>query len=78
VVDIRQAATLVKLKDQDTVVMGGLIEEEATQTRKKVPFLGDIPGLGVLFTGMVDAKVVRELVFFVSPTIVTDVPFAAR
>jgi MSHA biogenesis protein MshL len=78
VVDIRQAATLVKVKDEDTVVMGGLVEEEATQTRKKVPFLGDIPGLGVLFTGMVDAKIIRELVFFVSPTVVTDVPFAAH
>jgi hypothetical protein len=32
----------------------------------------------VLFTGMVDAKVIRELVFFVSPTVVTDVPFAAH
>jgi MSHA biogenesis protein MshL len=78
VVDIRQAATLVKVKDEDTVVMGGLVEEEMTQTRKKVPFLGDIPGLGVLFTGMVDAKIMRELVFFVSPTVVTDVPFAAH
>lgn len=76
VVDIRQAATLVKVKDRDTVVMGGLVEDEVVQNRKKIPFLGDIPGLGVLFTGMVDAKVVRELVFFVSPTVVKDVPMA--
>jgi len=76
VVDIRQAATLVKVKDRDTVVMGGLVEDEVVQSRKKIPFLGDIPGLGVLFTGMVDAKVVRELVFFVSPTVVKDVPMA--
>ena len=76
VVDIRQAATLIKVKDQDTVVMGGLVEDENVQTRKKIPFLGDIPGLGVLFTGMVDAKIIRELVFFVSPSVVKDVPMA--
>lgn len=78
IVDIRQAATLVRVKDGETAVLGGLIEEETTQIRKKIPGLGDIPGLGVLFTGMVDAKVVRELVFFVSPTIVQDLPVAQK
>ena len=56
--------------------MGGLIEEETVDSRKKIPFLGDIPGLGVLFTGMVQAKVQKELVFFVSPTVVDNVPLA--
>jgi MSHA biogenesis protein MshL len=74
VVDIRQCATLVKVNDQETIVMGGLIEEEVVDTRKKIPFLGDIPGLGVLFTGMVQAKILKELVFFVSPKIVHDLP----
>lgn len=78
IVDIRQAATLVRVKDGETAVLGGLIEEETNQIRKKIPGLGDIPGLGVLFTGMVDAKVVRELVFFVSPTIVKDLPVAQK
>ena len=76
VVDIRQCATLVKVNDQETIVMGGLIEDETVDTRKKIPFLGDIPGLGVLFTGMVQAKVLKELVFFVSPTVVDNVPLA--
>ena len=76
VVDIRQCATLVKVNDQETIVMGGLIEEETVDSRKKIPFLGDIPGLGVLFTGMVQAKVQKELVFFVSPTVVDNVPLA--
>jgi type II secretory pathway component GspD/PulD (secretin) len=75
-VDIRQCATLVKVNDQETIVMGGLIEEETVDTRKKIPFLGDIPGLGVLFTSMVQAKVIKELVFFVSPTVVDNVPLA--
>ena len=75
-VDIRQCATLVKVNDQETIVMGGLIEEETVDTRKKIPFLGDIPGLGVLFTGMVQAKILKELVFFVSSTVVDNVPLA--
>jgi len=74
VVDIRQCTTLVKVNDQETIIMGGLIEEELVDTRKKIPFLGDIPGLGVLFTGMVQAKILKELVFFVSPKIVQDIP----
>lgn len=78
IVDIRQAATLIRVKDGETAVLGGLIEEETLQTRKKIPGLGDIPGLGFLFTGMVEAKIVRELVFFVSPTIVHDLPVAQR
>jgi len=39
--------------------------------------LGDIPGLGTLFTGMADAKVRSELVLFVTPTIVEDLPVAS-
>ncbi|NBT49115.1 MAG: hypothetical protein EBT07_15100 [Actinobacteria bacterium] len=73
---MRQCATLVKVNDQETIVMGGLIEDETVDTRKKIPILGDIPGLGVLFTGMVQALVSRELVFFVSPTVVQDFPIS--
>lgn len=78
VVDIRQAATLIRVRDGETAILGGLVEEESTQVRKKIPGLGDIPGLGVLFTGMADAKVLRELVFFISPTIVQDLPVAQK
>jgi type II secretory pathway component GspD/PulD (secretin) len=46
------------------------------QIRKKVPILGDIPLMGTLFTGMVEGKNRREMVFLVSPTIVRDVPVA--
>ena len=67
---------MVRVNDRDTVVMGGFIEDQLNQVRKKVPVLGDIPLLGTLFTGMVDAKARREMVFLVSPTIVRDVPVA--
>jgi MSHA type pilus biogenesis protein MshL len=74
----KQASTVVRVNDRDTVVMGGFIEEQVNQSRKKVPILGDIPLLGTLFTGMVDAKARREMVFLVSPTIVQDMPVAQK
>ena len=77
VLDIKQASTIVRVHNNDTVVMGGFVGETATELRKKIPLLGDIPGLGTLFTGMVDAKVRSELVLFVNPTLVEDVPVAA-
>jgi len=76
VLDVKQASTIVRVRNNDTVVMGGFVGETATELRKKIPVLGDIPGLGTLFTGMVDAKIRSELVLFVNPTIVEDVPVA--
>jgi MSHA type pilus biogenesis protein MshL len=77
VLDIKQASTIVRVRNNDTVVMGGFVGETVTEKRKKIPLLGDIPGLGTLFTGMVDAKLRSELVLFVNPSIVEDVPVAA-
>jgi type II secretory pathway component GspD/PulD (secretin) len=77
VLDVKQASTIVRVKNTDTVVMGGFVGETATEVRKKIPVLGDIPGLGTLFTGMADAKIRSELVLFVTPTIVEDLPVAS-
>ena len=77
VLDIKQASTIVRVNNTDTVVMGGFVGETVTEVRKKIPVLGDIPGLGMLFTGMADAKLRSELVLFVTPTIVEDLPVAA-
>jgi MSHA biogenesis protein MshL len=72
----KQACAVVRVSDRDTVVMGGFIEDQVNQIRKKIPVLGDIPLLGTLFTGMADAKTRKELVFLVSPTIVRESPVA--
>lgn len=72
----KQASAVVRVNDRDTVAMGGFIEDQIVQTRKKIPVLGDIPLMGTLFTGMADAKIRKEIVFLVCPTIVKDVPVA--
>ena len=72
VIDIRQASSIVRLRDGDTVVMGGLGQESEAETVRKVPVLGDIPLLGKLFSAQAKADERTELVFFLTPRIVRD------
>jgi MSHA biogenesis protein MshL len=68
--DIKQASTLVRVRSEETIVIGGLIQDVHATTRRKIPVLGDIPGLGVLFRGKFESKSKRELVIFLTPRIV--------
>jgi type II secretory pathway component GspD/PulD (secretin) len=45
----REAETIVRVKDGDTIVIGGLIRDEDTKQMSKIPLLGDLPILGHLF-----------------------------
>ncbi len=68
----RTIKTVVMVDDGDTIVLGGLIDEDLQQVEEKVPFLGDIPVLGVLFRANSTTKVKRNLVVFLRPVIVRD------
>jgi MSHA biogenesis protein MshL len=68
--DIKQTSSLVRVRDNQTVVIGGLIANENAKTVRKVPLLGDIPWLGKLFQGVFTKKRKVELVIFITPTIV--------
>jgi MSHA type pilus biogenesis protein MshL len=70
VLDIKQSSTIVRLRDGETIVMGGLIQTSTAKSIRKIPLLGDIPLLGKLFQGHFDAKQKKELVIFLTPTIV--------
>lgn len=70
VLDVKQSSGLVRMKDGEMVIIGGLIQEESSETERKVPFLGDIPYLGRLFKGTYTAKKKSELVIFLSPKII--------
>jgi MSHA type pilus biogenesis protein MshL len=70
VLDVKQSSGLVRLKDGEMVIIGGLIQEESSETERKVPLLGDIPMLGRFFKGTYTAKRKSELVIFISPKIV--------
>ena len=67
---IRQVATSAIVWDGQTVVLGGLIAESVRKTREKVPVLGDIPFLGRLFRSEAADSTKKNLVIFVTPTII--------
>lgn len=79
VVETSEAETTVMVKDGVTIVIGGLIKEEKLTTRKKIPLLGDVPLLGVVFRNNDDVTEKTEIVIFLTPKIITgDVPAFAE
>lgn len=68
----RSIKTTVLADDGETIVLGGLIQDDVTRTESKVPLLGDIPLLGVLFRSTSDSREKRNLMVFLRPTILND------
>lgn len=68
----RAASTLVRVKNGQTVVIGGLLTSRETDQTRKVPLLGDIPLLGWLFTSKTKSKSTTDLVIFITPTILAE------
>lgn len=68
----RSIKTQVLVDDGQTIVLGGLIEDEFTDTRQKVPLLGSIPVLGRLFSYTKTQKIKRNLMVFIRPVILKD------
>ncbi len=66
----RSASTFVQLKDGQTLAIAGLLRENLTSAESKVPFLGDIPLLGSLFSQRVYRKEETELIILVTPRLV--------
>ncbi len=66
----RTTKTVVLVKDQSTVVIGGLIRDVENETQEKVPFLGDIPLLGVLFRSESTLTSKQNLVLMLTPYII--------
>ena len=68
----RSADTTVRLKDGETMVIGGLIGSEETRTLSKVPFLGDLPILGAFFRSIKKSKSDSEVMIFLTAKILPD------
>ncbi len=69
----RATRSVVRVKDGETVIIGGLIRKDRSETITKVPFLGDIPLLGKMFTHRYkDKDKERELLVFITPRLVKD------
>ena len=68
----RSAKTTVVARDQETVVIGGLIQERVTRSVSKVPVLGSLPLLGWLFRNESSKKQKTNLLLFLTPYIIRD------
>jgi type IV pilus assembly protein PilQ len=67
----RQAGTTVRLKDGETLMIGGLSQQQVEDRRTKIPVLGDMPLIGGLFRSRSRSVLNSELVIFVTPHILT-------
>lgn len=69
IIDKRTLDSNVLIKSGDTLAIGGLMQDEVTKSRTKVPIMGDIPVLGYLFSSRTNIRTKRNLLVFVTPTI---------
>jgi general secretion pathway protein D len=68
----RKASTVVVVKDQQTVVIGGLITEKIKENVTKIPLLGDLPLFGYLFKSTIKKTEKTNLLIFITPYIIRD------
>jgi pilus assembly protein CpaC len=74
IIDTRTVSTDVELKDGESLIMAGLLQEEQIKTMSKIPLIGDIPILGALFRSTQNDLAEKELVFFITPKLITATP----
>ncbi len=67
---VKQMSSIVKVKDKQKVLIGGLIEKTTTKNDTKVPLLGDIPLLGRLFHNNENINKKSELFILITPTLI--------
>jgi len=70
VIDKRELSSSVVIKSGDTLAIGGLLQDEQSKSRSKVPILGDIPIIGYAFQEKLNARTKRNLLIFVTPTVI--------
>jgi len=66
IISTRKTKTMITIKDGYTLAIGGLMESTDTMETSKVPFLGNIPGLGRLFSSKSNSLVTRNLIIFIT------------
>src|SRR4029079_5107236 len=70
IIDKRTLDSNVLIRSGDTLAIGGLLQDEQTKGATKVPILGDIPIIGYAFQEKLKARTKRNLLVFVTPTII--------
>jgi general secretion pathway protein D len=68
----RSAETMLSIKDGETIVLGGLLQEEDRKTRVTVPWIGDLPLIGNLISSFRTDRVTTEVILTITPHIVQN------
>src|SRR5699024_899129 len=71
-IDTRELSTRILVDNGQTVVLGGIFQEERSYQEQKVPVLGDVPVLGGLFRQRGTEDLKREILIFVTPSILDE------
>lgn len=77
-VNTNRVDTTVLVNNGETVVLGGIFQEDKVKSVVKTPFLGDIPWLGALFRKKVNTDTKQELLIFITPRLVKDTAMVSR
>jgi general secretion pathway protein D len=72
-INIRSVGTQITVKDGETIAIGGIISETKGVTKNRVPFLGDIPGVGLLFGNSSYNTDRTELIALITPKLIEDI-----
>lgn len=68
----RSAETMLNVRDGETIVLGGLLQEEDRRTKVTIPWIGDIPFLGNLLSSFKTQRVTTEVILTITPHIVNS------
>lgn len=71
-IDTQRIQTQVLVDNGETLVLGGIYQQQTINTVQKVPFLGDIPYVGLMFRRSLDKTEKKELLIFVTPKILNE------
>jgi type IV pilus assembly protein PilQ len=71
-INTQQLSTQVLVDNGQTVVLGGIYQQRTNRDETKVPFFGDIPGIGWMFRHKSETKAKQELLIFVTPKILKE------
>lgn len=71
ILSVREANTLVRVHDKDTIAVAGLMDQGLRVEVTRVPFFGDLPGVGKMFRGEKASRRKTDLIILLTPTILT-------
>ena len=72
IISLQRAKTVLRVKDGQTVVIGGVLKTRATLGHQGIPFISKLPIIGMLFSSRSTSAEKKEILIFVTPRIVSN------